>query len=143
MSYENNTHMVIRVGLFVSADSMGRNARDRKEYAMIDVRRKIDVLDIMICMNEQRPEIRIIDDDSPAIDSLITNFCRLFLYQSMTGYFHIFLFHLYLQFLYIQAINLSLIVLYLYLIICVIEAFASISHLFYYKLIEMQFEEFY
>lgn len=48
---------------------------------MIDVKRKIDVPDRAICIHEQRPEIKIVDDDSfePAIDSSIMNRRNFFL----------------------------------------------------------------
>jgi len=50
---------------------------------MIDVKRKIDVPDGAICIDEQRPEIKIVDDDCfkprVAIDSFITNFVAFLL----------------------------------------------------------------
>lgn len=71
-------------------------ASEREGCAMIDVKRKIDVLPgIMICMNERRPEIEIVDDDCfepprAAIDSPVTNLCyNLLLYQSTTSKFSI------------------------------------------------------
>lgn len=61
-------------------------ATDREGCVMINVRRKIDVPDGAICINEQRPEIKIVDDDCSelraAIDSLITN-CRSFFFMFM------------------------------------------------------------
>jgi len=53
-------------------------ATDREGCVMIDVKRKIDVPDGAICIDEQRPEIKIVDDDCfkprAAIDSFVTNF---------------------------------------------------------------------
>jgi len=56
-------------------------ATDREGCVMIDVKRKIDVPDGAICIDEQRPEIKIVDDDCfkarAAIDSLVTNFVTI------------------------------------------------------------------
>jgi len=143
MFYENNATWLYALDYLPALIQWKEmRASDREGCAMIDVRRKIDVPDIVICMNERRPEIEIIDDGLSLPGSCDWLTCYEFLpvlFISIDDQsFSDFLFYLCLQLLYIRVINLSSTIWYL-VIICVFCFYIS----FILLQTEMQFEKFY
>lgn len=84
-SYENNTTwLFVRIMVIYQCWFNAEEcATDREGCVIIDVKCKIDVPDGAICINEQRLEIKIVDDDcfEPAIDSPVTNHRSFFVYK--------------------------------------------------------------